>query len=62
MELSWEDYKIVIYSGLIILGVIILDEIAYRGWKIYNPGHMYSHLNDKTAPLVDPSAPPTTQY
>ena len=63
----WEDFvreedRWIIYIALIIVLVIVLDEWAYRVWKVRNPGHLYSHLNDKTAPLVDASAPPTSEY
>ena len=60
MRLEWEDYKIVIWLGLIILLVILLDEWAFHAWKLYNPGHTFSHLQGKTLPLVDPNNPPAS--
>lgn len=58
----WEEYRWVIYIAVVIAILIILDEIAYNGWKKANPGAIYSHLKDQTIPLVDPSRPPTTIY
>lgn len=55
----WEEYRWVVYAAIVIFIVILLDEYAYRSWKVANPGHMYSHLKDNTPPL-DPSKPPYT--
>lgn len=57
----WEEYRWVIWLGIIVVVVILLDEWAYNGWKKANPGAMYSHLKDHTPPL-DPSTPPFSIY
>ena len=59
----WEEYRWIVVLSLIVLLVIVLDELAYYGWKKMNPGHMYSYMFDKSGiPIVDPSRPPTTIY
>lgn len=52
----------VIYTAIVIALVILLDEWAYREWKIQNPGHLYSHLKGRMITPIDPSRPPTTYY
>jgi hypothetical protein len=59
---EWEEDKWIVYLGLIIFVIILLDEAAYLRWKIQNPGTLWSRVRDEMAPLVDPSAPPTTIY
>jgi hypothetical protein len=60
MTLEWQDLRWVIVFVLIAVLTIMLDEWAYAAWRKYNPGHMYSHLDNKTIPLVDPFKPPST--
>lgn len=61
MTVIWEEFRWVIWLAVIIFIVILLDELAYTGWKRANPGAIYSHLSDKhEIPIIDPSAPPTT--
>ena len=59
---EWYEEQIVIIAIIVVVLVILIDEIAYYHWKQANPGAMYSHLRDKTIPLVDPSRPPTVYY
>lgn len=59
----WEEYRWVIVLTIAIIVFIILDEVAYTGWKRANPGALYSHLFDKNElPVLDPSRPPTIYY
>lgn len=61
--MTWEEYRWVIILVLIVVLVIVLDELAYYGWKKANPGHMYSHQFGKNElSILDPSRPPTVYY
>jgi hypothetical protein len=59
----WEENYWVIVLILFVALFILLDELAYYGWRKVNPGALYSHLFDKIpTPLVDPNNPPTRYY
>ena len=59
---EWIEDRWIITGALIIVGILVLDELAYRWWRKANPGSLYSHLHDRTITPVDPSKPPTTYY
>lgn len=62
MTIIWEEYRWVIYLALFAVLFMIVEEWAYMGWRKANPGAIYSHLEDKTLSILDPSNPPTTYY
>jgi hypothetical protein len=60
--LEWIETKWIITIAAVVIGIILLDEWAYRGWKKANPGSLYSHLYDRTLSPIDPSRPPSSIY
>lgn len=61
--MTWEEERWIIVAVIVVALVIILDELAYWGWKKANPGHKYSHLFGKSElSILDPYRPPTTYY
>jgi hypothetical protein len=51
-------WKWIIIVGVIWVGILLLDEVAYQWWKSVNPGSRYTSIVDQTTSILDPSQPP----
>jgi len=56
------NYRWIILIAIVVVGIILLDEIAYQTWISQNPGANWSGVRGINSPLVDPNNPPTRYY